>query len=191
MVDFNTAGTQQSFDIIPDGTIVVVQMNLRAGGAGPDGLFKRSKEGTAEMLDCEFIVAEGEYAKRGFWSNMVVSGTTDGHQQAADITKRTLRAILESAKGIKPEDVSEAAKAARDTDYDTFDGLRFMCKLGVEPAKDGYKAKNILPPGGVITPDRKEWHPIEQQPKSAEAKKKGTDNVPMPIKKPTWASQAS
>ena len=34
-------------------------------------------------------------------------------------------------------------------------------KLGVEPAKGDYKAKNIL--AEVITPDRKEWHPVEQE----------------------------
>ena len=184
MTDFNNAGAQQ--DVIPEGTIVVAQMNLRPGNAGEEGLLKRSKDGQAEGLDVEFVIVEGEYAKRKFWSYMTLSGTTDGHAQAADITNRTLRAILESAKGIKPEDVSEAAKKARIVDYADFDGMRFMCKLGVEPAKGGYRAKNILPPGGVITPDRKEWHPIEQQPKSAGAKK-GADNTPVPITKPAWA----
>ena len=135
-------------------------------------------------LDAEFTVAEGEYAKRKLWSYMVLSGTTDGHERAADITKRRLRAILESAKGIKPEDVSEASKAARNAEYADFDGLRFMCKLGVEPAKGDYKAKNIL--AEVITPDRKEWRAIEQQPKTAKAKK-SADNAPAPITKPAWA----
>ena len=71
---------------------------------------------------------------------------------------RRLRAILESARGIKPTDVSEAAKKARVAEYADFDGIRFMAKIGVEPARGDYKAKNIL--GEVITPDRKEWHPI-------------------------------
>jgi len=118
---------------------------------------------------------------------MVVSGTTDGHKEAADITNRRLRAILESVKGIKPTDISEAAKAARNVEYFEFDGLRFQCKLGVEPAKGDYPAKNILKE--VITPDKKEWRLVEQQPKSAEAKKKGgTDNTPTPITKPAWVS---
>ena len=184
-MDYNQAGAQRSFDVIPDGTIVVAQMNLRSGDAGEDELLKRSNNGQAEGLDTEYTVVEGEYAKRKFWSFMVVSGTTDGHEQAADITKRRLRAILESARGIKPEDVSEAAKAARVAEYGDFDGIRFMCKLGVEPARDGYKAKNIITE--VVTPDRKEWRPITQEPKSAKAKK-GTDNTPTPITKPAWAS---
>ena len=117
---------------------------------------------------------------------MVLSGTTDGHEEAADITKRRLRAILESARGIKPQDISEAAKAARNAEFAEFHGLRFMCKLGVEPARGEYKAKNNI--AEVITPDRKEWHAIEQQPKSEEAKKGGADNTPAPITKPAWAS---
>jgi hypothetical protein len=183
-MDYNTAGAQKSFDIIPDGTIAVVQMNIRPGNVGPGGILKRSKEGTCEGIDAEFTVVEGEYAKRKFWAFMVVSGTTDGQQEAADITIRRLRAILESAKGIRPEDVSEAAKAKRNAEYADFDGMRFMAKLGVEPAHDGYKAKNILTE--AITPDRKEWHAIEQQPKSADAGKGGAE--PASITKPKWAS---
>jgi hypothetical protein len=189
-MDFNQAGAQPNFDVIPKGTIVVVQMNIRPGNVGEDEILKRSRDGESEGLDAEFIVVEGEYAKRRFWSRMLVSGTTDGHAQAADFTSRTLRAIIESAKGIKSGDVSEAAKAARDVPYSYFDGVRFMCKVDVEEAHDGYRAKNILPLGGVITPDdQKNWHPIEQQPKSAETKKAGgTDIAPVPIKKPDWAS---
>jgi hypothetical protein len=161
-------------------------MNIRPGNVGPGGILKRSGKGQAEGLDAEFIVVEGEYAKRKFWSFMVLDGTTDGHAQAKDITMRRLRAILESVRGIKPEDVSEAAKAKRSAEYSDFDGMRFLCKLGVEPANDKYPAKNILKE--VITPDRKEWHSVEQQPKSATTKKDGTDNAPASISKPAWAS---
>ena len=184
-MDYNNAGAQ--WNLIPDGTIVVVQMNIRPGNVGEGGLLKRSRKGEAEGLDVEFVVVEGEYAKRKFWSFMVLDGTTDGHKQAADITNRRLRAMLESARGIKPTDVSEAAKAARNAEYADFDGIRFMGKIGIEPASGDYKAKNIL--AEVITPDQKDWHAVEQQPKSAEAKKEGgTDNTPTPITKPAWAS---
>jgi hypothetical protein len=158
--DFNTATEQRDFDVIPNGTIAVVQMNIRAGDAGEDGLLKRSGNGLAEGLDCKFIVVEGPHAKRPFFNFMVLSGTTDGHAQAADITRSRLRAILESARGIKPQDVSEAAKKARITEYRDFDGIRFLARIGVEPAKGEYKAKNVL--ASVITPDQKDWRPIEQ-----------------------------
>jgi hypothetical protein len=188
MADFNNAGAQRSFEVIPDGTIAVVQINIRPGNVGEGGMLARTKKGDAEKLDAEFVVSEGEYAKRKFWENMLTGGTTDGHAQAGDITMRRLRAILESARGIKPTDVSEAAKQARVADYAAFDGMRFMCKIGVEPARGEYKAKNII--AEIITPDRREWHPIEQEAK--QAKPNGADATPTgasvaAIKKPEWA----
>ena len=186
--DFNTASEQRDFDVIPDKTVAVVQLKIRDGNAGPDGLLTRSRSGEAEMLSCELTVVEGPHTKRKFFENMVISGTTDGHAQAADISKSKLRAIIESARGIKPKDVSETAKKARVCELRDFDGVRFIARIGVEPAKGDYKAKNIL--AAVITPDQKEWHPIEQveQPlmhatPAAEAKSKDA----LAIKKPEWA----
>jgi hypothetical protein len=183
--DYNTADGQRDLDVIPNGTIAVVQLNIRAGDAGEDGLLKRSKNGEAEMLDCEFIVVEGLHAKRKFFSNMVLSGTTDGHAQAADITRSRLRAILESARGIKPADVSEAAKKARVAEYRDFDGIRFLAKIGIEPAKGEYKAKNTIT--SVITPDQKEWRPIEQIERPSHTTSAAMTPASKTIVKPTWA----
>ena len=94
--DFNEAGEQRSYDVIPEGLVAVIQLNIRAGDAGADGLLTRAKDGRSEGLDCEFIIVEGPHAKRKFWMRLTLSGTTEGHSQAADISHRTLRAILES-----------------------------------------------------------------------------------------------
>jgi hypothetical protein len=184
--DYNTADGQRDLDVIPNGTIAVIQMNIRPGDAGEDGLLKRSKSGEAEMLDCEFIVVAGPHAKRKFFGNYVLSGTTDGHAQAADITRARLRAILESARGIKPTDVSEKAKKERVAEYRDFDGIRFLAKIGIEPAKGEYKAKNTITT--VITPDMREWHPIEQveQP-PAHSTPTAVTPASKTIVKPTWA----
>ena len=183
--DFNTATEQQVFDLIPNGEIAVVQMRIRPGNAGEDGMLKRSKSGEAEMLDLEFVIVEGKYAKRKFWTNMVVSGTTAGHATAGDITRGKLRAILESARGIKPTDVSEAAKEARNVSgYEDFDGLRFIAKIGVEKGTNGYKDKNVLE--RVITPEMKEWHQVEQVDQAAAPST--PDNDRNKIVKPKWAS---
>src|SRR5262249_40596995 len=98
--DFNQATEQRTFEVIPENTIAIVQLTVRPGNAGEGGILKRSKTGEAEGLDCEFTVVEGPYAKRKFFGFMILSGTTDGHAQAADITRSRLRAILESARGI-------------------------------------------------------------------------------------------
>ena len=189
--DFNTAPTQQDFDVIPDGTIAVVQLKIRPGNAGPDGILKRTKKCDAEGLDCQFTVVGGQHDKRKFWAFLLVSGTTDGQQQMADKTRMILRTIIESVRGIKSADVSEAAKKARHVDsYSDFDGMRFMCKIGVEPANDGYRAKNKL--DRVITPDDKEWQPVEQvaKPASTNAAANGGSSSPSPgnvIVTPAWA----
>jgi hypothetical protein len=182
--DYNTATEQRDFDIIPDGTVAVVQVNIRAG---EDGLLKRAKNGQAEGLDCQFIVVEGPHAKRKFFGFLVLSGTTDGHAQAADITRSRLRAMLESARGIKPQDVSEAAKKARVAEYHDFDGIRFVARIGVEKGRDGYKDKNIL--AAAITPDQKEWHPVEQPDRSQLDARKAQEKEAAPnvIVKPKWA----
>jgi hypothetical protein len=180
--DFNTASEQRSFDVIPDRTIAVVQLNIRPGDVGENNLFSRSKNGQAEGLNCELIVVGGPYDRKKFWDWMTVSGTTDGHAEAADITHRKLRAIIESARGIKPTDVSEAAKKARVAEYADFDGIRFLAQIGVEPAKGDYRAKNFL--AQIVTPDRKEWQPVEQVAKPAQAAAEKPSNV---IVKPVWA----
>jgi hypothetical protein len=182
--DFNTAAEQKTFDVIPDRTVVVLQLNIRPGDAGPDGLFKRSKDGRAEMLDTVATVIGGPYDKRKIYENMVVDGTTEGHATAAGITRGKLRAILESARGIKPTDLSDAAKRARVAEYGEFDGIRFMARLGVEPERNGYKAKNFI--AFVITPEQREWQRVEQV-ASPTAATTGSAQ-PLTIKKPAWAN---
>jgi hypothetical protein len=69
--------------------------------------------------------------------------------------------MLESARGIRPNDTSEAAQAARKvTGWQEFDGLRFVAKIGVRPPKDGYAAKNTILE--VVTPERQVWKKPEQ-----------------------------
>jgi hypothetical protein len=144
MADFNNAGPHRSFDPIPEGTVVPVEMTIRRGDAGEGGWLRRSKDGRSEALDCELTVVEGEHAKRKIWTLLTLEGSTPGHAQAGDISRRILRAILESVRGIKPSDKSEEAKKARVAEYHEFDGLRFLIRVGVEPARDGYKAKNTI-----------------------------------------------
>jgi hypothetical protein len=81
----------------------------------------------------------------------------------------------------EPSPSDEAAKKARLADYEDFDGLRFVGKLGIEKGTGDYKDKNVL--AEVITPDRKEWHAVEQVP----AAKPSPASPATPIAKPAWA----
>lgn len=183
--DFNSASEQRSGDLIPDGTIVPVHMTIRPGNAGEGGWLKRSKAGDSMALDCEFTVTEGPHAKRKFWSLFTMEGTTEGHQKAADISASRIRAILESAYNIRPDDESDAAKSKRRiSSWADLDGVRFVAKVGIEKGKDGYKDKNTL--AEVITPDRKQWSKVEQV-----AKQQGFQQVGVAASNVAQAAAAS
>jgi hypothetical protein len=114
-------------ELIPDGLIATVQMRVRAGD-GEDGVLKRSKDGRSESLDCEFILVDTKHAKMKFWQNLLLAGETDGHKQMADKNRSILKAILDSAYGLNPDDKGPEARAKRKKELMEFDGLRFLVK---------------------------------------------------------------
>ena len=192
--DYSDAPPPQ-FELIPHGTIATVVLHIRAGNAGEDGMLKRSAKGDCEMLDCELVVADGPHKGRKFWEYWILEGTTDGHAKAASINRGTLKAILDSALGLKPDDVSPQARAARTVSLKQFEGKTFIAKIGIEKGNaktdgsgENWPDKNIL--AGVITPDRKEWHPVEQPPPFnggiAPSAAAPPSSAP-PIARPDWA----
>jgi hypothetical protein len=159
-MNFNDANEQRAFDVIPAGTIVTLQLKIRSGGAG-DGWLSKASDGASDGLDCEFIICDGPYAKRKLWQRFTLHGTTPGHAEAGQISRGTLRALLESARGIRPDDNSDAAQKARMVaSWGDFDGLRFVARIGVKPPQNGYAARNSI--AEVITPERQSWTKPEQ-----------------------------
>jgi hypothetical protein len=157
--NFNTAGEQRS--VIPANTTCTLQTIIRPGGVGDGGWLKRSADGKSEGLNCEFVVVDGQYANRKLWALLTLRGTTRGHEQAGEISRNTLRAIVESARGIRSNDNSEVAQAKRKlSGWQDLDGLRFVAVLGVVPPKDGYEAKNTIL--RIITPEHQAWRQPEQ-----------------------------
>jgi hypothetical protein len=164
--NLNDAEPQSGFgDLIPNGTITKVNMTFRPGGAGDEGLFKQSNSSDVQMLDCEFTVQIGQFARRKVWQFMTVSGgALDDHGQSKGwkITKSFLRAAIESAFGINPKDESEGAKAKRNIpNFGVLNGLEFAVKIGVEKGTGGHPDKNKI--AAVVTPDKKEWATVMQQ----------------------------
>ena len=147
-MDFNDAGQQQVGDLIPANTIAKVVATIRPGSSGQGGWLTRSNTSDVEYLNCEFTILEGPFAKRKFWQNMTVSGgklDERGQSKAWGITKATLRAMLDSAFGLDPDDDSPAARQKRMTqDWGAFNGLQFVAKVGIEKGKDNYADKNKL-----------------------------------------------
>jgi hypothetical protein len=190
MYDFSDAPPQREFDLIPHGTIVELQMTIQPGNAGEDGMLTRSENGLAEMLAVEFIVISGDFIRRKFWENLVLAGTSDGHAKAAEISRSKLRAIIESAKNIRPDDTSPQARTARTVALRDFDGLRFMGKVGIEKGgeRNGttYSDRNKLLQ--AITPDRKDWHKVDQVAQPPQSSAPAAASAPAAIAKPQWAS---
>lgn len=155
--DFGNAATQSGNTLIPKNTIARLVMSLRPGGHGEGGWLRQNKAGNALMLDCEFTVAEGEFARRKFWSLFTVEGETEGQQKAVEISRSNIRAILESARNVKPSDLSaDAAIKRRINSWGDLDGIEFIGIIGVEEDKTGqYGDKNRL--SAAVTPDRKEY----------------------------------
>jgi hypothetical protein len=193
MFDYSKAPQQREIDLIPHNTTATLQITIRPGGAGEDGLLRRSQDGLCEMLDCEFTIVDGPFAKRKLWERFVLAGTTDGHAKATEISRGKLRALLESARGIRPDDVSPQARAARTVKLAEFDGMRFIGKIGIEKAKDKgngagtYPDRNTLV--AAITPDRKDWHAVEQATPPTKSSNTANNAAPAPaaISKPAWA----
>jgi hypothetical protein len=182
--DFNDAGEQKSFDVIPDSTIAMVQLAIRPGNADDGGWLRRSKDGASEMVDCEFTIVDGPFAKRKVFQMFTVSGTTSGHAEASEISNKAFAAILESARGIRPDDKSDTAKKARMVSgWQDFDQLRFVVRIGVRPPQNGYEAKNTIKE--VITPERQAWRKPEQIDRSQLARPASNATAAQPASQPT------
>jgi hypothetical protein len=189
--DYTDAPPQRDFTPIPHNTVATITMHVRPGGAGEDGMLQRSKAGDAEMINGEMTVTDGEHKGRKFWQYFVLTGTTSGHATAADISRGLLKGIVDSAKGLKPDDKSDAARAARTLGVKDFDGMAFIGRIGVEKGKPRNDGSNTCWPDKnylieAITPDRTEWHAIEQPPpfNGGGASAGGA----VPVERPDWAS---
>lgn len=112
--DFNDAGEQfegGSFSPIPGGSVVLVAVRpeyINEGKEESDWIH-RAKTGTAQ-LKVNFEVVDGQFAGRKwneFWT------MDEAKAKAAQITRAKIKALLESARGIDPKDMSDNACAAR------------------------------------------------------------------------------
>jgi hypothetical protein len=146
--DYNTADKSAGFDLIPANTVAPMILTIRPGSAGDGGWLTASKTSDVMYLNVELAITAGRYRGRKIWQNMVVSGgkvDEAGNSKAGNITRSTLRAILESARGIKPDDESPQAKQNRMVSgYGDFSGLEFVGKVGIEKGSEGYADKNKL-----------------------------------------------
>ncbi|PHK93862.1 hypothetical protein CR162_16465 [Pseudoroseomonas rhizosphaerae] len=203
MYDMNDAELPRGSDLIPDGSFVKVTMTIRPGGLDGQGevdrgLLKAAKTPGSDvrMLDCEFTVAAGPHIRRKFWQMFTVAGgKVDEHGVSIGwkISKGTFRAMIDSALGLDPQDMSEAARGKRVLrGLADLSGITFAAKVRVEPASDSrYGDSNRL--DRVVLPGEPEYRQImageavPAQPSTRAAR----PATPPAAAAPAWAPAAS
>lgn len=198
--DFNSAEEQQSYDLIPKGTIVPVRMTIKPGGfddpsmGWTGGYAKRNDTTGSIYLDCEFVITAGQYAKRKVWS--LIGLHSPKGPEWSNMGRSFVKAILNSARGIDPKDNSpEAQNKRRISGFADLDGIEFLAKIDV--GKDGRDDdKNEI--RTAVTPDSKDYQgfaaagghamPQNQQSYSPPAQNQ-QQSAPAPAdpNKPSWA----
>ena len=146
--DFNDAEQQQTFDLIPKGTVAHVRMTIKPGGfddpaqGWKGGYATQSFETGSVYLSCEFVILEGEFARRKMWSNIGLHSPKGPNW--GNMGRTFVRAALNSARNIRPQDnSSQAAAARRIAGFHELDGLEFVARIDVE--KDGRgELKNVV-----------------------------------------------
>ncbi|MGE0661041.1 MAG: hypothetical protein AB7O63_16215 [Reyranellaceae bacterium] len=166
----NDAEPQKSGELIPDGTFARITMTIRPGGTDGQseidrGLLKASNAPGSDvlMVDAEFTVAEGPHVRRKFWQMFTVSGGKVDEQGVSigwKISKGSFRAMIDSALGLDPQDLSDAAKARRILrGLADLNGITFVAKIKVEPSADPrYGDSNKL--DRVVLPSEPEWRKV-------------------------------
>jgi hypothetical protein len=188
MFDLNDAQPQMAplGELIPDGTFAKVKMTIRPGhvnGSVPmdAGLLKASQSSDAKLLDCELTVVAGPYAKRKLWQSFTVAGgklDEKGVSIGWNISKATFRAMVDSALGLNPHDLSDAAKQKRVIQgLKQLDGITFAARIMVEPSanpqyKDVNKLANVVLPGepqyaAIMRGETVPPEPIKAKPRKA------------------------
>ena len=161
--DLNDAQPQMApiGELIPDGTFAKVRLTIRPGGVNgatplDAGLLKASQSSDAKMLDCEFTVVDGPYARRKFWQSFTVAGgklDEKGQSIGWKISKSAFRAMVDSALGLNPKDETTAAKAKRVLPgLKQLEGIAFVARIMVAPASNPqYRDQNRI--ANVVLPD--------------------------------------
>lgn len=147
--DFNDAEAQQSgFNLIPKGTLVPVRMTIKPGSyddpslGWTGGYATQSFETGAVYLSAEFVVTAGAHAKRKMWSNIGLQspkGPTWGQ-----MGRTFIRALLNSARHVHPQDNSpQAAAARRIQGFADLDGIEFLVRVDIEKDTKG-EDRNVV-----------------------------------------------
>ena len=157
--DFNSAAEQSSYDLIPKGTVVRVRMTIKPGGyddpsqGWTGGYATRSLSTGSVYLNCEFVVLDGPFARRKMWSLIGLYSAKGA--EWTNMGRTFIKAILNSARGINPNDSSPAAQNARRiSGFADLEGIEFVGKVDWDKDQNG-QDKCVIK--SAVTPDHKDY----------------------------------
>lgn len=181
--DFNDAEQQADLTLIPRGTLAAAQLTLKPGGyVDPDGQWpggwaSHGKTGHAVYLAVEFYLLTGEFAGCKVWQNIGLyspKGPAWG-----DMGRSFIRALLNSARGIDPNDMSDtAAELRRIADFGELDGLIVAVRIDIE-RDDQQGLRNIVK--RVIEPNHSAYANLMADLESLEESPPAEAPVPTPV----------
>jgi hypothetical protein len=157
--DLNDAEDQREYALIPPKTLAKVIMVIRPGGyddlsqGWAGGYATRSEKTGAIYLNAKFTLLEGPFAKRVVFGLIGLSSPKG--PEWSNIGRSFLRAILNSARGIRPADNSQEAQSARRIKgFADLDSIEFVARIDVEKDQNG-DDKNVIK--AAIQPEHKDY----------------------------------
>ena len=158
-MDFNNSENQSNFDLIPNNTLAKVRMSIKPGGyddqnQGWVGGYATKNDATGSIyLSCEFVILEGEYARRKVWG--LIGLYSNKGPEWGNMGRSFIKAILNSARGFSESDNSPAAQSARKINgISDLDGIEFVAKITTKKDQNEELRNEIR---FAITPDNKDY----------------------------------
>lgn len=121
-IDFEQVEERKSFDIIPPQDVVIAMTQNE---------YKQNKKQNGHGLNLQFQILEGEYAGRNLWSLLNLDNP---NADTVRIAQAELKEIL----------VATDMLGKFGDDVDVLHNIPMIATIIVEPAKDGFKAKNKI-----------------------------------------------
>jgi len=186
--DFNSADDQASFDLIPKGTVVKVRMTIKPGGfddpsqGWTGGYATRNASTGSVYLSCEFVVTEGPYARRRLWS--LIGLHSENGPNWANMGRSFIKGILNSARGLHPDDQSpNAQNARRIAGFADLDGIEFLGRVDVEKDVNG-DPKHVIK--AAVTPEHRDYAAVmgTRAPQAPANPSSATSHSPQPSPQP-------
>jgi hypothetical protein len=189
IINLNDAEPQRDRTLAPSG-IYALKIKVKPSG---NGWLRTARNQRSRMLQMEYTIVGGDYAGKTIFDWITVGfdetddsdlpviepGKLDDFRTSVRMGLSKLRAIVDSAYGLDPNDVSDTAKKRRTLeDYGALSGLKFLAQVEQRPASGDFGPRNYV--DFIITPDLPDW-------KTDHLTTSATGVAVAPKKKPTLA----